>query len=158
MQKLTPFLWFNDQAEEAAKYYVSIFDNSKFIGVTRYGDTGPGPAGSVMTASFVLRGQEFTALNGGPQFSFTPAISFVVYCEDQAEIDRYWEKLSEGGRKVECGWLTDKYGLSWQIVPTLVMKLLAEGDDAKTERVMKKIMQMQKLEIAPLKEAYEQVG
>ena len=127
MQKITSFLWFNDQAEEAMNFYVSIFKNSKVISVSRYGDTGPGPKGSVMTASFDLEGQRFTALNAGPRFTFTPAISFVVSCETQKEIDGYWEKLSAGGGKPgQCGWLEDRFGLSWQIVPAILGKLVQD--------------------------------
>ena len=154
MQKITPFLWFDDKAEEAMHFYVSIFKNSKVIGVSRYGDAGPGPKGSVMTANFQLDGQEFIALNGGPNFTFTEAISFVVTCETQQEIDEFWDKLSAGGQEVQCGWLKDRYGLSWQIVPRILPELI--GKDAQTSnRVMKALMQMKKLDIARLKEAYE---
>src|SRR3990170_9009584 len=124
MQKITPFLWFNDQAEEAVNFYVSIFKNSKILDVARYGEAGPGPAGSVMTATFQLEGQEFTALNGGPEFKFTEAISFFVHCETQQEVDELWEKLSEGGEESMCGWLKDKYGLSWQIIPTVLGEMM----------------------------------
>jgi predicted 3-demethylubiquinone-9 3-methyltransferase (glyoxalase superfamily) len=156
MQKITPFLWFDDKAEEAMNFYVSIFKNSKVASITRYGDAGPGPKGTVMVASFQLDGQEFLALNGGPQFAFSPAISFVVNCETQEEVDEFWEKLSEGGEKVQCGWLRDKYGLSWQIVPTILGKLLQDKDAAKSQRVMKAMLQMTKIDIAALKRAYEQ--
>jgi predicted 3-demethylubiquinone-9 3-methyltransferase (glyoxalase superfamily) len=154
MQKITPFLWFNDQAEEAMKFYTSIFKNSKVKTVTRYGDAGPGPKGSIMTASFLLEGQDFIALNGGPQFTFSPAISFVVNCRTQAEVDRLWEKLSAGGEKLPCGWLKDKYGVSWQVVPTILVKLLNDRDPVKADRVMQAMLQMKKIDIAALKEAY----
>ena len=156
MQGITPFLWFDGKAEEAMKFYVSIFRNSKVLGVTRYGEAGPGPKGSVMTAAFELNGQKFTALNGGPQFKFTEAVSFVVNCETQEEVDEFWEKLSEGGEKSVCGWLKDKYGLSWQIVPTVLVELLEDKDPKRTERVMKAVMQMKKPDIAALKRAYEE--
>jgi predicted 3-demethylubiquinone-9 3-methyltransferase (glyoxalase superfamily) len=156
MQKITPFLWFNNNAEEAMNFYVSIFKNSKVISVSRYGDAGPGPKGSVMTANFQLNGQEFVALNGGPQFKFTEAISFVVNCETQQEVDEFWEKLSEGGEESMCGWLKDKYGLSWQIVPTILVKLLQDKDPVKAKRVMEAMLQMKKIDINKLKQAYEQ--
>jgi predicted 3-demethylubiquinone-9 3-methyltransferase (glyoxalase superfamily) len=156
MQKITPFLWFDNQAEEAMNFYVSIFKNSKVLGVTRYGDAGPGPKGTVMTAKFQLEGQEFVALNGGPQFKFTEAISFVVNCETQKEVDEFWEKLSEGGEKSRCGWLEDKFGLSWQIVPTVLVEMLQEKDPEKSQRVMQAMMQMVKIDIQGLKQAYEQ--
>jgi predicted 3-demethylubiquinone-9 3-methyltransferase (glyoxalase superfamily) len=154
MQKITPFLWFNDKAEEAMKFYTSIFRNSKIKSVTRYGDAGPGPKGSVMTANFLLDGQEFVALNGGPQFTFSPAISFVVNCLTQSEVDRLWEKLSAGGEKQQCGWLKDKYGVSWQIVPTILVKLLNDRDPEKSKRVMQAMLQMNKIDIALLKKAH----
>jgi predicted 3-demethylubiquinone-9 3-methyltransferase (glyoxalase superfamily) len=157
MQKITPFLWFNDKAEEAMKFYTSIFKNSKIKTVTRYGDAGPGPKGSVMTASFLLEGQEFVALNGGPQFTFSPAISFVVNCRTQSEVDRLWEKLSAGGEKLPCGWLKDKYGVSWQVVPTILVKLLNDRDPVKANRVMQAMLQMKKIDIAMLKAAYGSV-
>ncbi len=153
MKKITPFLWFNDKAEEAAKFYVSIFKNSKVVTVTRYGDAGPGPKGSVMTAAFRLEGQDFVALNGGPQFTFSPAISFVINCETQKEVDYFWQKLSEGGKTNQCGWLDDKHGLSWQVVPTILSKLLADKDPAKSQRVMRAMLQMEKLDIKRLKQA-----
>jgi predicted 3-demethylubiquinone-9 3-methyltransferase (glyoxalase superfamily) len=156
MQKITPFLWFDDQAEEAMNFYVSIFKNSKVASITRYGDEGPGPKGTVMVASFQLDGQEFLALNGGPQFTFSPAVSFVVNCETQSEVDEFWEKLSQGGAKNQCGWLTDKYGLSWQVVPTILSKLLQDKDAEKSGRVMKAMLQMTKIDINALKQAYEQ--
>jgi len=156
MQKITPFLWFDDQAEEAANFYVSIFGNSKIVGVARYGEVGPGPKGSVMTVEFQLDGHEFIALNGGPQFKFTEAISFVVNCETQEEVDELWEKLSEGGEKVECGWLKDKYGVSWQIVPTILGEMLSDPDPVRSQRVMKVMLQMKKIDINRLKKAYGQ--
>jgi len=156
MQKITPFLWFDDQAEEAANFYVSIFKNSKIVNIARYGEAGPGPAGTVMTVAFELNGQEFTALNGGPEFKFTEAISFFVNCESQQEVDELWEKLSEGGEEGPCGWLKDKYGLSWQIVPTVLGEMLNDPDPAKAQRVMKAMLQMQKIDIAGLKQAYGQ--
>jgi len=156
MQKITPFLWFNDKAEEAMNFYVSIFKNSKVGRVTRYGDAGPGPKGSVMSATFVLDGQEFYALNAGPKYSFTPAISFFVSCETQEEVDDLWEKLSAGGRKDRCGWLQDKYGLSWQIIPKALGQMLGDKDPAKSKRVMMAMLQMTKIEIEGLKQAYEQ--
>lgn len=155
MQKITPFLWFNDQAEEAAKFYVSIFKNSKMGRIGRFGDSGPGPKGSVMSVTFQLADQEFMALNGGPLFTFTPAISFFVNCETQQEVDELWEKLSEGGKKERCGWLKDKFGLSWQIIPTALGKMLGDKDPDKSKRVMKAMMGMTKIEIEGLKRAYE---
>jgi predicted 3-demethylubiquinone-9 3-methyltransferase (glyoxalase superfamily) len=154
MQKITPFLWFNDQAEEAAKFYTSIFRKSKIKNIARYGDAGPGPKGSVMVVSFEIEEQEFNALNGGPIFKFTPAISFVVNCRTQAEVDRLWEKLSAGGEKGQCGWLTDKYGVSWQIVPTILGKLVADPDPVKSNRVMQAMLKMNKIDIATLRAAY----
>ena len=155
MQKITPFLWFDNQAEEAASFYTSIFKNSKVVSVTRYSDVGPGPKGSVMTVAFVLDGQEFVGLNGGPRFKFCEAISFVVNCKTQEEIDDLWEKLSEGGKKVECGWLKDKYGVSWQIVPTVLSEMLQDKDAERSQRVMKALFQMKKIDIEDLKKAYE---
>jgi predicted 3-demethylubiquinone-9 3-methyltransferase (glyoxalase superfamily) len=156
MQKITPFLWFNGQAEEAMNFYASIFKNSKIGEVTRYGKAGPGPEGTVMSATFQLEGQEFYALNGGPHFSFTPAISFFVNCETQQEVDEFWGKLSEGGEIQQCGWLQDKYGLSWQIIPTILGKLLKDKDPAKAQRVIQAMLQMKKIDIARLKQAYDQ--
>ncbi len=156
MQKITPFLWFDDQAEEAANFYTSIFKDSKIGEVTRYGEAGPGPAGTVMTITFQLDGQEFIALNGGPHFKFTEAISFSVACETQAEVDDYWEKLSEDGEEGPCGWLKDKYGLSWQITPSVLGELLDDPDPVKSQRVMEAMLQMQKIDIETLKQAYEQ--
>jgi len=160
MQKITPFLWFDDKAEEAANFYVSLFKNSKINGITRYDEEGSKaagrPKGTVMTVEFQLEGQEFTALNGGPHFKFTEAVSFVVNCETQEEIDKFWEKLSEGGEKSRCGWLKDKYGLSWQIVPTVLAELFLQKDAEKSKRVMKAMLQMDKLDIKALKQAAEQ--
>jgi predicted 3-demethylubiquinone-9 3-methyltransferase (glyoxalase superfamily) len=156
MNKITPFLWFNDQAEEAAKFYTSIFKNSRIGKITRYGKSGPGPAGSVMTVAFELDGQEFVALNGGPLFKFNEAISFVVNCETQAELDDYWSKLTAGGAEVQCGWLKDKYGVSWQIVPTVLPELLSDPDPVKAQRVMAAMLQMKKIDIDSLRRAQEQ--
>ena len=156
IQKITPFLWFDHQAEEAVRFYTSVFKNSKVETVTRYGEVGPGPKGSVMTMAFQIEGQQFVALNGGPHFKFTEAISFVVNCETQEEVDELWEKLSEGGEKVECGWLKDKYGLSWQIVPTVLIEMLQDKDAERSQRVMRAMLQMKKLDIARLEAAYRQ--
>ena len=156
MQKITTFLWFDGKAEEAMRFYVSIFKNSKVGSITRYGDAGPGPKGTVMVVTFQLDGQEFIALNGGPQFTFSPAISLVVNCETQGEVDAFWEKLSEGGEKLQCGWLKDKYGLSWQIVPTVLGVMMQDKDAEKSQRVMKAMLQMNKIDIARLKQAYAQ--
>ena len=153
MQKITPFLWFNDNAEEAMNFYVSIFKNSKVGSVSRYGEGGPGPKGSVMSATFQLEGQEFMALNGGPHYKFTPAISLYVNCETQAEVDELWEKLSAGGRKDRCGWLQDKFGLSWQIIPSALPRLLGGKDPAKAQRVVQAMLQMDKIDIKKLEEA-----
>jgi len=155
MQKITTFLWFDNQGEEAANYYVSIFKNSKLLAVTRYGDSGPGPKGTVMTVKFQLEGQEFVALNGGPLFKFTEAISLLVNCESQREVDELWEKLSAGGEPSRCGWLKDKFGLSWQIVPVGLQRLLQGTDPAGSRRVMEALMKMGKLDIAKLTRAYE---
>ncbi len=156
MQKITPFLWFNDNAEEAMNFYLSVFKNSKVGNVSRYGEAGPGPKGSVMVASFEIEGQKFTALNGGPQFKFTEAISFVVNCETQEEVDELWEKLIEGGGvPSQCGWLKDKFGLSWQIVPTILPKLLGGKDAEGSQRAMKEMMTMTKLDISRLQKAYD---
>jgi predicted 3-demethylubiquinone-9 3-methyltransferase (glyoxalase superfamily) len=153
MQKITPFLWFDGQAEQAVKFYTSTFKNSKIKKIARYTKVGPGPEGSVMTVAFTLNGQDFVALNGGPNFKFTEAISLVVNCETQAEVDRYWKKLSAGGKKVACGWLKDKYGLFWQITPTMLTKLIADKDSDKVNRVMAAMMKMVKLDIKKLKAA-----
>jgi predicted 3-demethylubiquinone-9 3-methyltransferase (glyoxalase superfamily) len=155
MQKIVPYLWFDDKAEEAANLYVSVFKNSKISNVHRYGKAGPGPEGSVMMVNFQLEGQEFMALNGGPHFKFTPAISLFVNCDSQEEVDVLWEKLSAGGRKDRCGWLQDKYGLSWQIIPTALARLMSDPDPEKSSRVMQAMLQMDKIDIRKLKEAYE---
>src|SRR5688572_11995773 len=154
-QKITPFLWFNDNAEEAINFYTSIFKNSKIGSVARYGEAGPGPKGSVMTATFQIEGQEFIALNGGPHFKFTEAISFVVDCDTQEEVDEFWEKLSAGGEKSRCGWLKDKFGLSWQVTPNILGKLMQDKDPEKAKRVMQAMMKMDKLIIADLQKAYD---
>jgi predicted 3-demethylubiquinone-9 3-methyltransferase (glyoxalase superfamily) len=154
MQKIHPFLWFDNQAEEAMNFYVSIFKNSKVGKVARYGDAGPGPKGSVMTATFELEGQQFTVLNGGPHFKFTEAISFVVDCKSQEEVDALWEKLTaDGGQPSHCAWLKDKFGVSWQIVPTVLMELLNDPDPQKSKRVMEAMLKMNKIDIATLKQA-----
>lgn len=154
MQKITPFLWFNNNAEAAANLYTSIFKNSKILNIARYGDAGPGPKGTVMMVTFQLEGQDFMALNGGPQYSFTPAISLFVSCETQKEVDELWDKLSEGGAKVQCGWLRDKFGVSWQIVPKALMELMQDKDPVKSQRVFKAMLQMTKIDIEGLKRAY----
>ena len=158
MQKITPFLWFDHQAEEAADFYTSIFKNSKILNISRYGEGGPGPEGTVMTVAFQLNGQEFTALNGGPIFKFTEAISFFVHCETQEEVDELWEKLSEGGEEAQCGWLKDKYGVSWQIVPAALMEMLQDKDPEKSKRVMEAMLQMRRIDIKALRRAYEAVA
>ncbi|PUA37037.1 hypothetical protein C8Z91_22070 [Paenibacillus elgii] len=155
MQKITPFLWFDGKAEEAMNFYTSIFADSKIESVTRYGEGGPGPKGAVMSGTFQLNGQTFMALNGGPQFTFSPAVSFFVNCETQEEIDELWEKLSEGGEPGRCGWLTDKFGLSWQIIPKILGELLQDKDAEKSARVMQAMLQMDKLDIEALQRAYE---
>jgi predicted 3-demethylubiquinone-9 3-methyltransferase (glyoxalase superfamily) len=154
IQKITPFLWFNREAEQAATFYTSIFKNSRIIQVTRYGDAGPGKKESVMTVAFQLEGQAFTALNGGPAFKISPAISFVVSCETQKEIDSFWDKLSKGGKKIECGWVTDKFGVSWQIVPSILPQLINMDEPERTNRVMEALMKMRKLDLKKLKAAY----
>lgn len=153
MQKIRPFLWFNDNAEEAMNFYLSVFKNSKAGTVSRYGDAGPGPKGSVMSATFELDGQEFMALNGGPTYKFTPAISFFVNCETQQEVDELWERLSAGGKKDRCGWLQDKFGVSWQIIPSALGRLLGDKDRARAQRVMQAMLQMDKIDIRRLEEA-----
>src|SRR5438270_6459558 len=158
MQKITPFLWFDSQAEEAANFYVSLFKNSKIQTVRRYGEAGPGPNGSVMAVNFQLGGQDFIALNGGPQFKFTPAISLFVNCDTQEEVDQLWDKLSAGGRKDRCGWLQDKYGLSWQIVPRALQQLMSDPDPKKSASVMHAMLQMDKIDIEALKRAHEKVA
>jgi len=160
MQKIVPFLWFDDRAEEAAKFYTSIFKNSKMGAIARYGEAGAEASGrqkgTVMTVTFELEGQEFVALNGGPYFTFSPAISFVVNCETQEELDRLWEKLSEGGEPGQCGWLKDKYGVSWQIVPSILGEMMEDKDPKRSERVMQALLQMNKIDIEKLKQAYKQ--
>jgi predicted 3-demethylubiquinone-9 3-methyltransferase (glyoxalase superfamily) len=155
MPKITPFLWFDNQAEEAMNFYVSIFKNSKVGSVTRYGEAGPGPKGTVMSATFQLDGQDFFALNGGPLFKFTEAISFYVNCETQTEVDYFWDKLVSGGTPSRCGWLKDKYGLSWQIIPTALGQMLGDKDARKAARVMQAMLQMQKIDIKKLEAAYQ---
>jgi predicted 3-demethylubiquinone-9 3-methyltransferase (glyoxalase superfamily) len=157
MQRITPFLWFDDQAEAAANFYISVFKNSKINGTSHYtGEEPSGQKGSVMTVSFELDGQEFVALNGGPKFKFTEAVSFVVNCETQEEIDYYWERLTaDGGEEVQCGWLADKFGLSWQVVPTKIREWMEDKDPARTQRVMHAVMQMKKLDMAAMQRAYD---
>ncbi len=155
-QKITPFLWFDNQAEEAANFYVSIFKDSKILSITRCGEAGPGPKGSVLTVNFQLEGQQFIALNGGPHFKFTEAISFSVDCKTQEEVDYFWEKLSAGGQEQPCGWLKDKYGLSWQIIPTILGEMLNDPDPAKAKRATEAMLKMKKIDIAALKKAYGQ--
>ncbi|HZI62071.1 MAG TPA: VOC family protein [Pyrinomonadaceae bacterium] len=155
MQPVTPFLWFDNNAEEAMNFYISVFKNSKVGRVTRYGEAGPGPAGSVMTVEFELDGQKFVGLNGGPHFKFTEAVSFTVRCETQEEIDYYWDKLSEGGQTSRCGWLKDKFGLSWQVEPRILGDLMADKDPEKAKRVMEAMLKMDKIDIEPIKRAYE---
>jgi predicted 3-demethylubiquinone-9 3-methyltransferase (glyoxalase superfamily) len=155
MQKIHPFLWFNDNVEEAVQFYLSVFKNSKITQISRYGEAGPGPAGTVLTIAFELDGQVFVALNGGPTYTITPAISFVVNCDTQEEIDYYWERLSAGGLQVQCGWLQDKFGVSWQIVPPILTELLSDADGAKSQRVMQAMLKMIKLDIKALKQAAE---
>lgn len=153
MQRITPCLWFDDQAEPAARFYTSIFRNSGIDAISHYGESGPRPTGTVMTVKFHLDGQEFLGLNGGPHFKFTEAVSFIVNCETQEELDRLWEKLSAGGAEVQCGWLKDKFGLSWQIVPTILGKLMSDPDPARGNRVMQAVLGMVKLDIRTLEEA-----
>ncbi len=152
-QKITTFLWFDGNAEEAANHYTSIFKNSKVLNVARYGDAGPGPKGAVMTVTFQLEGQDFVALNGGPQFKFTEAISLLVNCDTQWEVDELWSKLSAGGEESQCGWLKDKYGLSWQIIPTVLFELMQDRDPGKSKRVMEAMLQMKKIDIGLLENA-----
>lgn len=156
MQKITPFLWFDDQAEEAMQFYTSVFKNSKIVSINRLGDDVPGPKGKVLTGMFQIDGQEIMVLNGGPEFKFTEAISFYVHCENQEEVDYYWESLSAGGEKGPCGWLKDKFGLSWQIVPNILGELMSDPDAEKARRVTQAMLKMSKLDIRLLKEAYEQ--
>ena len=155
MQRIVPFLWFDSNAEEAANFYVSIFKGSKIVQTSRYGEAGPGPKGSVMAVTFELDGQELMALNGGPQFKFSEALSLLINCKNQDEVDYYWEKLSAGGQEVQCGWLKDKFGLSWQVFPTILGELLVDKDPQKRERVMKAMLPMKKIDIAGLKRAAE---
>ncbi len=155
MQTISTSLWFNNEAEDAAKFYVALFPDSRIRKVVRFSEAGPGPAGSVMLVDFEIKGQDFLALNGGPNFSMTPAISFVVHCEDQAEIDRYWDALLEGGKAMQCGWLTDRFGVTWQIVPKTMGQLADDSDPARAARVARAMFQMVKLDIAGLQRAYE---
>jgi predicted 3-demethylubiquinone-9 3-methyltransferase (glyoxalase superfamily) len=155
-QKISTFLWFDGNAEEAANFYTSVFKNSHIRSIVRYGDSGPGPIGSVMIVDFELDGEQFTALNGGPQFKFTEAMSLVVHCQTQDEVDYFWEKLSEGGQQIECGWLKDKYGVAWQIVPDIFLELLRTSDEQKKDRVMRSMMTMKKLDIKQIEEAAAQ--
>jgi predicted 3-demethylubiquinone-9 3-methyltransferase (glyoxalase superfamily) len=158
MPRISPFLWFDDHAEEAVAFYTSIFENSKIKTVSRYGEAGPGPKGQVMVATFELDGQTFMALNGGPQFRFTPAVSFLIHCKNQKEVDHYWDRLSEGGQTQPCGWLQDKFGVSWQVVPTILGELLADTDRKKADRVMKAMLKMSKIDIAGLERAAAGAG
>jgi predicted 3-demethylubiquinone-9 3-methyltransferase (glyoxalase superfamily) len=153
-QKITPCLWFDFKAEEAIAHYLSIFKNGRVVTTSRYGEAGPGPKGAVMAILFEIEGQKFLALNGGPQFPFTPAISLIVDCADQAEVDRLWERLGEGGKPGQCGWLTDKYGVSWQIVPNIIPRVMQSGDAARIERVMRAVMSMTKLDVAKIQQAF----
>lgn len=154
MQKITTFLWFDGKAEEAANFYTSLFKDSKILHVARYGDAGPGPKGSVMLVTFQLEGQKFIALNGGPQYSFTPAISLFVDCDSQAEVDNLWDKLTAGGQEVQCGWLQDKFGLSWQIIPRALMEMMQDKDPVKSQGAFKAMLEMKKIDIAGLQRAY----
>ena len=156
--QVTPFLWFDGKVEEAMEFYTSVFEDSKIVNVSRYGEAGPGPQGSVISATFVLAGQKFVALNGGPQFTFTPAISFFVDCATQQEVDDLWEQLSQGGEKQRCGWLRDKYGLSWQIIPSILGDLLQDDDDEKAASVMRAMLQMEKIDIETLQRAHRDGG
>jgi predicted 3-demethylubiquinone-9 3-methyltransferase (glyoxalase superfamily) len=153
MQKINPFLWFDKEAEQAANFYVSVFKNSKIVKVTRYGDAGPGPKGDVLVVAFEIEGQPFTALNGGPGFKFNESVSFVVHCKTQEEVDAFWSKLGDGGQPGQCGWLKDRYGLSWQITPDVLVELLNDPDPARSGRVMQAMMTMKKIDIAELKQA-----
>jgi len=158
IQRIKPFLWFDNNAEEAVQFYISIFKDSKILKVSRYGEAGPGPAGSVMVVNFRIEGQDFIALNGGPHFKFNESISFSITCETQEEVDYYWDKLAEGGQEVQCGWLKDKFGLSWQVNPVILGELLADKDGKKAQRVMKAMMQMKKIDISGLQRAAAQEG
>jgi predicted 3-demethylubiquinone-9 3-methyltransferase (glyoxalase superfamily) len=155
MPKITPMLWFDNQAEEAANFYVSVFPNSKILSVARYPDGGPMPAGTVVTAAFEIEGQRFTALNGGPMFQFTEALSFVIHCQTQEEVDHYWSRLTEGGAESQCGWLKDKFGLSWQVTPDILIQMLQDKDPAKASRVMQAMLRMKKIDIPTLQRAYD---
>lgn len=157
MQKITPCLWFDTQGEEAANFYTSLFKNSRILSISRYGEAGPRPEGTVMTVAFVLDGQEFVALNGGPEFKFNEAVSFQVSCQTQEEVDEFWNRLSEGGEEGPCGWLKDKYGVSWQIIPTALPELLGDPDPEKSQRAMKAMLKMSRIDIETLKRAAEQV-
>lgn len=158
MPKITPCLWFDKEAEPAARFYTSIFRNSKIGRILRYGDAGPGRKGDVLTVNFELDGQEFQALNGGPEFKFTEAVSFTVHCKNQDEVDEYWEKLTAGGQEVQCGWLKDRYGLSWQIVPDILPKMLNDPDQEKADHVMEAMLRMKKIDIEELERAYDMEG
>ena len=155
-QRITPMLWYDGKAEEAANFYCAIFENSRVTKVSRYGESGPGPKGSVMVAEFEIEGQKFTALNAGPQFKFNESVSFVISCQSQDEVDYYWDRLSAGGKEVQCGWLQDRFGLSWQVTPSILPRLLQDPDPAKSQRVMKAMLQMIKIDIAGLERAYHQ--
>lgn len=157
-QKIIPFLWFDNDAEEAVKFYTSVFRKSKITDTLQYGDAGPGPKGTIMSVNFQLEGQDFIALNGGPQFKFSPAISFFIKCETQAEVDRFWERLSDGGERLPCGWLKDKFGISWQVVPAILGVLLRDKDPARSQRVMTAMLGMYKIDIAALERAYKGKG
>jgi predicted 3-demethylubiquinone-9 3-methyltransferase (glyoxalase superfamily) len=154
-QKITPCLWFDFKAEEAVAHYLSIFRDGRVVTISHYGDAGPGPKGAVMTILFEIAGQRFMALNGGPHYAFTPAISLMVDCADQAEVDRLWERLTEGGAPGRCGWLTDRFGLSWQIVPNVIPRVMQSGDEAASDRVMRALLPMSKLETTPLQQAFD---
>jgi len=154
MEKITPCLWFDGQAEEAARFYVSVFEDGRVLAVTHYGENAPSPAGTVMTVLFTVNGQTFMGLNGGPAFTFSPAVSFMVNCDTQEEIDRYWARLSEGGKEVECGWVTDRFGLSWQIVPRSLAAMMASGDAAAVQRMVQAVWKMKKLDLAVLEKAF----
>ncbi|MBA2698849.1 MAG: VOC family protein [Nocardioidaceae bacterium] len=156
MKTITPCLWFNTEAEDAANFYTSVFEDAKILDISRYGEAGPGQAGTVLTVSFELRGQEFVALNGGPEFTFSEAVSFQVSCESQDEVDRFWRALSEGGEEGPCGWLKDKYGLSWQIIPTILPELLSDPDPEKSQRAMAAMLSMHKIDIEELQRAAAQ--
>ena len=155
LQKITPCLWFDKQAEEAANFYIGVFKNSRIGAITHYGEAGPMPKGTLLTVSFELDGQPFLALNGGPNFKFTEAVSFQIPCRTQADVDHYWNRLCEGGKESQCGWLKDKYGLSWQVVPTMLPELIASGDPEKVEPMMQAMFKMKKLDIVTLQRAYD---